>query len=207
MPWHPPGHFSGYGPRAPRPRRLGPYEDYLRKRISACEGLSARRLHREIRSLGYNGHEGADCHVLRVNCYRTGGLIRAPYSPRCDPETGKIREFPSQNTGNIRAESPPQCPREAMKTDTADHPEEHPGHLETTEPHRKIRTGAGHFTEPTHHQPGYGCPRPWRMAQHRGGDPGREGFPFHRPGHRAGYGCGRTLDCSLQWTSSCEAVP
>ena len=44
-----------YGPRDPRPRLLGPYEDYLRERMRACPGLSGRRLLREIAVLGYAG--------------------------------------------------------------------------------------------------------------------------------------------------------
>ena len=44
-----------YGPRQPRPRLLDPYEGYLRERIAAYPGLSARRLWREIAELGYSG--------------------------------------------------------------------------------------------------------------------------------------------------------
>ena len=44
-----------YGPRQPRPRLLDPYEGYLRERIAAHPGLSARRLWREIAELGYGG--------------------------------------------------------------------------------------------------------------------------------------------------------
>lgn len=44
-----------YGPRQPRPRLLDPYEGYLRERITAYPGLSARRLWREIAELGYSG--------------------------------------------------------------------------------------------------------------------------------------------------------
>ena len=44
-----------YGPRQPRPRLLDPYEGYLRERIAAYPGLSARRLWREIAELGYAG--------------------------------------------------------------------------------------------------------------------------------------------------------
>ena len=40
-----------YGPREPRPRLLDPYEDYLRKRIAEHEGLSGRRLWRDIADL------------------------------------------------------------------------------------------------------------------------------------------------------------
>ena len=44
-----------YGPRAPRPRLIAPYEDYLRARIAAWPELSGKRLLREIRELGYAG--------------------------------------------------------------------------------------------------------------------------------------------------------
>ena len=54
-----------YGPRAPRPRLLEPYEDYLRERVTACEGLSGRRLHREIQALGYGGGYTAVTAFLR----------------------------------------------------------------------------------------------------------------------------------------------
>ena len=44
-----------YGPWQPRPRLLDPYEGYLRERVAAYPGLSARRLWREIAELGYTG--------------------------------------------------------------------------------------------------------------------------------------------------------
>ena len=44
-----------YGPRAPRPSLLAPYEPYLRDRIAAFRELTGSRLHREIRELGYSG--------------------------------------------------------------------------------------------------------------------------------------------------------
>lgn len=44
-----------YGPRAPRPRRLDPYRDYLKARVEAHPGLSSMRLLREIRTMGYEG--------------------------------------------------------------------------------------------------------------------------------------------------------
>jgi transposase len=44
-----------YGPRAPRPRQLAPYEAYLRERIAAWPDLTGKRLLREIRELGYGG--------------------------------------------------------------------------------------------------------------------------------------------------------
>ena len=44
-----------YGPRAPRPRLIEPYEGYLRERITAWPELSGKRLLREVRDLGYTG--------------------------------------------------------------------------------------------------------------------------------------------------------
>jgi transposase len=44
-----------YGPRAPRPRVLDPYRKYLRDRLARYPTLSAMRLLREIRELGYGG--------------------------------------------------------------------------------------------------------------------------------------------------------
>ena len=54
-----------YGPRAPRSRNLAPFEVYLRERIGACEGLSGRRLHRELRELGYTGGYSTVTEFLR----------------------------------------------------------------------------------------------------------------------------------------------
>ena len=44
-----------YGPRAPRPRIMDPYEAYVRERLAAFPELSVPRLLREIRPLGYAG--------------------------------------------------------------------------------------------------------------------------------------------------------
>jgi transposase len=44
-----------YGPRHPRPSILDPYKAYIRGRLSATSGLTASRLLREIRELGYGG--------------------------------------------------------------------------------------------------------------------------------------------------------
>lgn len=54
-----------YGPREPRPRLVGPYEDYLRERITSFPDLSGRRLLREIRELGYTGGYTAVTDFLR----------------------------------------------------------------------------------------------------------------------------------------------
>jgi len=44
-----------YGPRGPRPGKVEPFSDYLRQRVAAFPELSAKRLLREIRDLGYSG--------------------------------------------------------------------------------------------------------------------------------------------------------
>ncbi len=44
-----------YGPRAPRGSLLNPYKDFIRERLQATPQLSAVRLDREIRALGYGG--------------------------------------------------------------------------------------------------------------------------------------------------------
>ena len=38
-----------YGPRAPRQRKLAPFEAYLRERVAAFDESTGSRLHREIR--------------------------------------------------------------------------------------------------------------------------------------------------------------
>ena len=73
-----------YGPRAPRARRLDPYKDYLRERVIACEGLSGRRLHREIQKLGYAGGYSAVTDYLR----QIRPIIPPPFERRFETEPG-----------------------------------------------------------------------------------------------------------------------
>ena len=54
-----------YGPRPPRPTRVGPFERYLRERVAAYPDLTGSRLFREIRDLGYGGGYTAVKHFLR----------------------------------------------------------------------------------------------------------------------------------------------
>jgi len=44
-----------YGPRQPRVPQLRAFEPYLRQRLAAFPQLTGRRLHRELRDLGYTG--------------------------------------------------------------------------------------------------------------------------------------------------------
>jgi transposase len=47
-----------YGPRAPRPQKIDPYVEFVRSRLQAYPQLSAIRLLREIRPLGFAGGYG-----------------------------------------------------------------------------------------------------------------------------------------------------
>jgi transposase len=42
-----------YGPRAPRPKAIDAFADYLRARVAAFPDPTGRRLHREIRERGF----------------------------------------------------------------------------------------------------------------------------------------------------------
>src|SRR5512135_2890797 len=44
-----------YGPRPPRASKIAPFSRYLRERLAAFPQLTGRRLHRELRELGYTG--------------------------------------------------------------------------------------------------------------------------------------------------------
>jgi transposase len=55
-----------YGPRAPRPRQIAPFEVYLRERVLTFPDLSGRRLLREIREMGYGGGYTAVTDYLRA---------------------------------------------------------------------------------------------------------------------------------------------
>jgi transposase len=55
----------GYGPRPPRPRRLDAFTPYLRERVTAYPGLTAARLWRELKALGYSGGYTAVTDYLR----------------------------------------------------------------------------------------------------------------------------------------------
>ena len=55
-----------YGPRQPRPSVVTPFAPYLRERIAAFPELTASRLLREIRELGYSGGYTAVKDFLRI---------------------------------------------------------------------------------------------------------------------------------------------
>lgn len=55
-----------YGPREPGERMAMEFQSYLCERLEAFPGLSARRLHREIRSMGYKGAYSTLTEYLRL---------------------------------------------------------------------------------------------------------------------------------------------
>jgi transposase len=74
-----------YGPRAPRPRHLEPYEAYLRERILAYPDLSGKRLLREIRDLGYEG-----CYSVVTDFLRTARPAKPkPFERRFETPPGR----------------------------------------------------------------------------------------------------------------------
>lgn len=74
-----------YGPRAPRARRLEPYEAYLRERVTAYPELSGRRLLREIREFGYEG-----CYSVVTDFLRTVRPVRPkPFERRFETPPGR----------------------------------------------------------------------------------------------------------------------
>src|SRR6201994_576281 len=54
-----------YGPRPPRASKIAPFSRYLRERLAAFPQLTGRRLHRELRELGYTGGYSILTGVLR----------------------------------------------------------------------------------------------------------------------------------------------
>jgi transposase len=54
-----------YGPRPPRSSKIAPFSRYLRERLAAFPQLTGRRLHRELRELGYAGGYSILTHFLR----------------------------------------------------------------------------------------------------------------------------------------------
>lgn len=54
-----------YQARLPRPAKVAPFQPYLRDRVAAYPDLTATRLHREIRDLGYAGCYTAVKELLR----------------------------------------------------------------------------------------------------------------------------------------------
>jgi len=61
-----------YRPRPPRTGKITAFNAYLRERVAAYPELTAKRLHRELRDLGYDGGYTAVKDVLRgIRCCAT----------------------------------------------------------------------------------------------------------------------------------------
>jgi transposase len=67
-----------YGPRQPRVSLLRAFEPYLRERLAAFPQLTGRRLHRELRELGYSGGYTILTDLLRRDPARRGVTVRNP---------------------------------------------------------------------------------------------------------------------------------
>ena len=71
-----------YGPREPEERLAEEYRSYLVERLAAWPGLSARRLHREIKAMGFEGADSDDAgHLFR---FEGGHLFRSDAGRRSD---------------------------------------------------------------------------------------------------------------------------
>lgn len=71
-----------YKPRPPRQTLLGPYEAYLRERITAFPELTGKRLLREIRELGYKGgYTAVTAFLLEARPERDQGFERRYETP------------------------------------------------------------------------------------------------------------------------------
>ena len=75
-----------YGPRQPRERLLDPWMDYLRSRLDAYPGLSARRLLREICERGYTGGYSTVRDTVRALRPAGGG---SPFAVRFETPPGQ----------------------------------------------------------------------------------------------------------------------
>jgi transposase len=75
-----------YGPRQPRDRLLDPWMDYLRARLEAYPGLSARRLLREICERGYTGGYSTVRDTVRTLRPAGGG---SPFAVRFETPPGQ----------------------------------------------------------------------------------------------------------------------
>lgn len=75
-----------YGPRQPRERFLDPWMDYLRSRLDAYPGLSARRLLREICERGYTGGYSTVRDTVRALRPAGGG---SPFAVRFETPPGQ----------------------------------------------------------------------------------------------------------------------
>ena len=74
-----------YGPRPPRASKVAPFVRYLRERLAAIPQLTGRRLHRELRELGYTGGYSILTDFLR----EVRPTEPAPFEVRFEPPPGR----------------------------------------------------------------------------------------------------------------------
>lgn len=84
-----------YGPRPPRASKIAPFSRYLCERLAAFPQLTGRRLHRELRDLGYTGGYSILTDFLRdirpIEPAPFRGALRDAARP---PGTGRLRALP-----------------------------------------------------------------------------------------------------------------
>ena len=74
-----------YGPRPPRASKVTPFSRYLRERLAAFPQLTGRRLHRELRDLGYTGGYSILTDLLR----EIRPIEPAPFEVRFETPPGR----------------------------------------------------------------------------------------------------------------------
>src|SRR5215467_943599 len=83
-----------YGPRPPRASKIAPFSRYLRERLAAFPQLTGRRLHRELRELGYTGGYSILTNFLR-DIRPTEPAVRGALRDAARPSgTGRFRPLP-----------------------------------------------------------------------------------------------------------------
>ena len=84
-----------YGPRPPRMGKLAAFARYLRERLAAFPQLTGRRLHRELRELGYTGGYTILTDFLReIRPIEPAPLRAALRDAARAPGAGRLRTFP-----------------------------------------------------------------------------------------------------------------
>jgi len=84
-----------YGPRAPRASKIAPFTRYLRERLAAFPQLTGRRLHRELRELGYTGGYSILTDFLRDIRPNRAGAVRGALRDAARPSgAGRLRPLP-----------------------------------------------------------------------------------------------------------------
>jgi len=91
-----------YGPRQPRVTHLQPFERYLRERLGAVPELTGRRLHREVREIGYAGGYTALTDLLR----EIRPVAPPPFEVRFETPPGRQAQVDFAYFGTVFTDEP-----------------------------------------------------------------------------------------------------